>query len=139
MALALAIAGASAAISMAAFLLDRQLAAAMLQDLPGCPFRRFGRIPADTQAEVEDAEHELLVVRQVGGCLDARFDPQFWCAGGHGPDRLTQQGLDPVLVDGTLAFEDDLVEVGLGGEPVPPAFEAHVPQGPFEAVTHVLD
>ena len=59
--------------------------------------------------------------------------------GATAPDRLTQQGLDPVLIDGALAFEDDLVEVGLGGEPVPAAFQAHVPQGPFEGVTHILD
>ena len=50
-----------------------------------------------------------------------------------------RSALDPVVADRALAFQDDLVEVGLGGEPVPAALQPHVPEGGFERVPHVLD
>ena len=112
---------------------------AVLQYLTGDPQGLPGDVTVDPQVKIQDAEDELLPVRHVGRGTHPRFNPKLRRGGRHRGDRVVQERFDPVIVDRALAFQDDLVEVGLGGEPVPAALQPHVPEGCFERVTHVLD
>ena len=88
---------------------------------------------------VKDAECQSRVVGKIGTFLDSRDDLQWSLAGGYCRDRLAYELPYPRFGDRTLALHDHLVERRLGGEPVPPALESHVPGGSLERVANILD